>query len=619
MSKLKNIFVLLSCLCLGCIAYYLFFMPSHSAYFIDTRNYFNKNDIVSFTDELGKLIKKHKYSYDVDVYTANFIDIRVPDIINPNHKNILILGSRSTLDIDRIKKFDFVFVTTPDLQSALKAAQIDCYYLPLFIEADEEQKPSDCVLHPEHDGCFLLVVGEQPNVIKILENENYKYEFYPFANLAMMQRILPKFHQVSGIIFNVSKFDKASMDISPLFLYAANQQIPMLADNIYNSNPHNYANAAYLLFADTLSYYSDDNDIMTFLNCSDCKFNNGKKAKFLVDKVFSSRMSARKVFSALNVLSDKIYLKNVVNVVSPTYAGRYNNGDYWIAKDLENGLDKFFKQTITSFSISLISDIGNILLYIRGGVPLLQSKITPDTVSIFYLLFPSFNDYTSVLPVETFINKNLAEMKNTDAVAVASEKIANILKTYGIDAYYVPQFTNTQKFYPDFQEDLQTDVLFVGNYLPYRRAAFAVHSAGLPITIYGNNWPDGLAKADYIDNRILRKYYSSAKIVLNDTRDGMKQYGFIINRIFDVTATGTLMISDYMKEIEEVYGDCVPMWKTEEELVELVKYYLAPEHEADRLAKAKCARDITLKNFTSDIAAQKFMQIIDDIKKQKGL
>ena len=60
------------------------------------------------------------------------------------------------------------------------------------------------------------------------------------------------------------------------------------------------------------------------------------------------------------------------------------------------------------------------------------------------------------------------------------------------------------------------------------------------------------------------------------------------------------------------------MWKSEEELVALVKYYLAPEHEEERKEKAKRAREITLKNFTAEMAAKKFHQIITEIKHQKG-
>ena len=156
-------------------------------------------------------------------------------------------------------------------------------------------------------------------------------------------------------------------------------------------------------------------------------------------------------------------------------------------------------------------------------------------------------------------------------------------------------------------------MLFVGRNAPYRRSAQTALENNLPVTIYGPNWGDD-AKDDFVNNNDLHKYYSSAKIVLNDSRYEMLTFGVISNRIFDATACGALVISDYMPEIEEIYGDSIPMWKTEKELVALIKYYLDPTHEDERLEKAQKAREITLKNFTAKQAAEKFEAIINDVK-----
>ena len=112
-------------------------------------------------------------------------------------------------------------------------------------------------------------------------------------------------------------------------------------------------------------------------------------------------------------------------------------------------------------------------------------------------------------------------------------------------------------------------------------------------------------KASYIPNNILNKYYSSAKIVLNDHRPDMKQYGFVNNRIYDATASGALVISDYIEEIENIYGNSIPMYKTKDELKELLIYYLT--HEEERKALAQKARNITLKEYTHTTIAQKLL------------
>ena len=93
----------------------------------------------------------------------------------------------------------------------------------------------------------------------------------------------------------------------------------------------------------------------------------------------------------------------------------------------------------------------------------------------------------------------------------------------------------------------------------------------------------------------------------------MKDWNFVSNRIFDATACGSFVISDYIPDIEEIYGDNVPMWRSEEELVSLVTYYLS--HSDEREAKAKKAQQITLSNFTSERIAKEIIKIIEKIKK----
>ena len=311
------------------------------------------------------------------------------------------------------------------------------------------------------------------------------------------------------------------------------------------------------------------------------------------------------------------FIDHTLNVDIQAAVGHVSSGDYWLAHDLNDSLNKLDNwETDITFFNTIHKYPTEVNIIWRGEIPYPKHALVGN-INILYLGFAAEEILDNT---EHYINiiRDLAIKKEIDAFAISSKKLINKLKERGINAYYVPQFTNPDKFYPDYTEELKSEVLFVGNNLFYRKAAPAVLKAGLPITIYGPQW-EGLAKAEYIDNRVLRKYYSSAKIVLSDARDGMKNYGFIINRIFDATACETLVISDYMKEIEEIYGDSIPMWKTEDELIELVKYYLDPEHEEERLAKAKRAREITLKNFTSDKAAQKFQTIINDIKQKKGL
>jgi hypothetical protein len=263
-------------------------------------------------------------------------------------------------------------------------------------------------------------------------------------------------------------------------------------------------------------------------------------------------------------------------------------------------------------SIKKYSAQNNVL--IRGFLPVKNKDLTRNN-NFLFIAYPQFAEIDKkemVIPFDEYVQNIIDESDKFKAVFVSSIKLNNELQKKGVYSFYIPQFTNTERFYPDFNKELGADVVFVGVNAFYRKAVHYLRDAGINVNIYGPKFDEGVALKEYLDNRILRKYYSSAKIVLNDTREGMKNLGFISNRIFDASACGSLVISDYMKEIEDIYGDSVPMWKTKEELIKLVRYYLDPKNENERKEKIKKAQKITLKNFTSDIISRKIQKIIEE-------
>lgn len=305
-----------------------------------------------------------------------------------------------------------------------------------------------------------------------------------------------------------------------------------------------------------------------------------------------------------------------------------NHGENWLGNDLTAALKKIYPSTTQLFQDEKIDDDSGINIYMRGYLQYAPPFLDDKHINLAYIFYPVFYSHYDkekiakrhlLKPVhDGYLQSFFDEMQFYDVLAVASKPYAEKMRKAGFKVYYVPQFTDVTRFYPDYDESVKSEVLFVGARPQDRKAPMIVYNHGLPITIYGpeNN---GISKAEFVDNDELHKYYSSAKIVLNDHRDDMKQDGFINNRTFDVTASGGFLISDYLPEIEEIYGDSIPMWKTEDELVELVKYYLDPAHEEERKEKAARAREITLKNFTADMVAERFKAIIDETKKEKGL
>ncbi len=273
---------------------------------------------------------------------------------------------------------------------------------------------------------------------------------------------------------------------------------------------------------------------------------------------------------------------------SPPDEGRLKWGDYWIAEDLKKEFEKTGQTARIDYvdRFSYPSDKKNArTLTIRG-----LSPYTPPEGSegkhVLYLL--SHPDQVSA-----------EELSGFDAVACASLTYAEKLKNEGVNCEFVPQFTDPAKFFPSPSADLRTALLFVGNSRGvFRNGVKFALEKNLPITVYGADWErfgvktagTGIANAD------LNKYYSSADIVLCDHWTDMSQNGFIANRLFDATACGAFVISDYCEAIERLFGDAVPMYRNAGELKELVDYYLP--RPSERREKAEKAKEITLKGFT---------------------
>ena len=108
-------------------------------------------------------------------------------------------------------------------------------------------------------------------------------------------------------------------------------------------------------------------------------------------------------------------------------------------------------------------------------------------------------------------------------------------------------------------------------------------------------------------------HYGDAKIVLNDHRLDMLHYGFVSNRIYDVSASGGFVFTDYVEEIEKEYGDSIAMYKDYDDFKQKLEYYLS--HEDERIKMAKRAQKITLEKFTNVKIAEKFVEIFKNIKK----
>lgn len=287
------------------------------------------------------------------------------------------------------------------------------------------------------------------------------------------------------------------------------------------------------------------------------------------------------------------------------------DGDFFLANDLKLGLEKLgynvefrFREDYKNINLG---NIGNVI-YFKGYYNY-DNLPKDDNNKRKYILYLYYLEG---------LNTNI--LKEVDAIACSSEKLINeVIKPVEIKTYYVPQFTNPDRFKEYHNNKFHNEVLFVGsNHTGKGRKVvdYAIKS-GKNISVYGKFWKKLLLptvlKAQYIDNNELYKYYANADVVLNDHREDMKYYGFISNRIYDVTASGGFIMSDYLPEIEKIYGDNIVMYKNFDDFNQKLQYYLSNPKEREDLALK--AQKITLENFTNLEIAKKFDKILKNISK----
>ena len=334
---------------------------------------------------------------------------------------------------------------------------------------------------------------------------------------------------------------------------------------------------------------------------------------FIKQRFFPQELIWGKMRNNIYYTSPRIQEVNLnnINIINPTH--NLHVGETHLVRDLES----FFKEqgkNVRVFDVYEYSEKNNfdylgrsVNIFIYGWKAYYPNK---SGINIAYILFP---DFRAQIFYEGF-----------DLLVPTSSKYAEKLQKTNVDAVYIPQFSNPKRFKYEYQSDIASRVLFIGNFYgnspkEFRSSVKYSLNNNIPITIYGKRWDkyidNNLIKGEYVKNDELHKYYASADIVLNDHRKDMLEEGFISNRIFDVTASGGFIISDYQQDIEDIYGDNIPMYHNEEEFSKLVTFFL--EHPEERKQKAVKAQQITLENFTVEKIGHKFLEEIKKIAEKR--
>lgn len=184
------------------------------------------------------------------------------------------------------------------------------------------------------------------------------------------------------------------------------------------------------------------------------------------------------------------------------------------------------------------------------------------------------------------------ECDGYDLVAVASRSFADRLRSrLRRPVIVLEQATDAFVFYPEFVDELVHDAVFVGNSRGVRRPALEYAlPMKLDLAVWGSGW-DGLLKprdlaGEFAPNDELRRLYASAKVVLNDHWDDMREHGYISNRIYDVLASGGVVLSDAVPGLDERFDGAVATYRDADELRVVLERLLGDPDERRRRAEA---------------------------------
>ncbi|WP_430592367.1 glycosyltransferase [Humidisolicoccus flavus] len=171
------------------------------------------------------------------------------------------------------------------------------------------------------------------------------------------------------------------------------------------------------------------------------------------------------------------------------------------------------------------------------------------------------------------------ELKTFDTVFAASIPWSRgATNRSGREVLPLLQATDPNRFNPmlDREAPRNPRVSFVGNTRGIaRKMLMDALAADVPVSIYGSGWQEfihpELVRATWLGPDEVANIYRSSDYLLNDHWTDMANEGFISNRVFDVVASGTTIVSDEVEGMREIFGEAVRFANSPEEIAEIVR------------------------------------------------
>lgn len=158
-------------------------------------------------------------------------------------------------------------------------------------------------------------------------------------------------------------------------------------------------------------------------------------------------------------------------------------------------------------------------------------------------------------------------------------------------------YAGNEKIYRNLNLEKEFDVSFIGANYGVRKdyIKFLIEN-GINVYTKGQGWDNGFA-----DDDEMIEIFCKSKIVLGFATVGKNDDIYILKgRDFEVPLTGSMYITGYHEELKEYFelGKDIETYKSKEELLQKIKYYLGNDLEREKIAKygyEKCLNNYTAK------------------------
>lgn len=174
-------------------------------------------------------------------------------------------------------------------------------------------------------------------------------------------------------------------------------------------------------------------------------------------------------------------------------------------------------------------------------------------------------------------------------------------------------------FFPDYRENLQSDIVFCGGYWQYKSKnlnPYIINNFCYPvgkykIKIFGNQvWPVPQYGGIISDNTI-RQIISSSKITPAVHEPHANRYGYEEeSRVYNAMLCKSLVLCDRVDSYKEAFGDTLPIFNDEHCYKDCIDYYL--KNEDKRLELIEKQYNIAINNETYDNRVKDILEVINE-------